>query len=153
MMSAATAPTARADDYTDVIAAIGTDFGAGQADFSKAFVDFGSSEVDAGLAKLFAGVDDYFLSAPDNLYAGSVDLLTNAPVLASIAVSVPPETDFASGMAAAEAQFSSGASFFATAATDLSSADYAGVAEFDSFGSLYDVIGVQVLLEGVVASF
>jgi hypothetical protein len=42
MMSAATAPTARADDFSNIINAIDGDFTAGQADFTAAVSDFGS---------------------------------------------------------------------------------------------------------------
>jgi hypothetical protein len=153
MISAATAPTARADDFTDVINSVDADYTAGQGDFSAAFTDFGSSDVNAGLAAFLSGVDDDFVSAPDNLYVGSVDLLANDPVTGSLAIELPPETSFASALSEAETIFTDGQSYFTNAATDLTSGDYADAAFLDSYGSLYDVAGLQVLLEGVVASF
>jgi hypothetical protein len=153
MMSAATAPTARADDFTDVINVVDGDFTAGQADFSSAFTDFGSSDVNDGLAALFSGVDADFVIAPDNLYIGTLDLVANQSVTGVSTEFVPPESSFASGLGEAEFIFSDGESFFTQGATALSSGDYAGAAFADGFGSFYDAVALQVLLEGVVASF
>jgi hypothetical protein len=44
MMSAATAPTARADDFSDIISAIDGDYTEGSAAFSSALSDFGSAD-------------------------------------------------------------------------------------------------------------
>jgi hypothetical protein len=153
MMSAATAPIARADDFTDVFNVVDSDFTAGQADFSSAFTDFGSSDVNDGLAALFSGVDADFVIAPDNLYIGTLDLVANQSVTGVSAEFVPPESSFASGLGEAEFIFSDGESFFTQGATALSSGDYAGAAFADGFGSFYDAVALQVLLEGVVASF
>jgi hypothetical protein len=152
MMSAATAPTARADDFTNVINSVDADFTAGQAEFSSAFTDFGGGDVNAGLAAFLSGVDDDFLSAPDNLYVGSLDLLANDPVVGSITVELPAVTSFATGLGEAELLFSDGQSYFAAAATDLSAGDYADAAYLDTYGSLFDVAGLQELLQGAVAS-
>jgi hypothetical protein len=153
MMSAATAPTARADDFTDVINSVDADYTAGQGLFSAAFTDFGSSDVNGGLAAFLSGVDSDLVSAPDNLYVGSLDLLANDPVAGPFAIDLPPEASFASGLSEAESLLTTGQSYFTDAATDLSSGDYADASYLDSLGSLYDVAAVQVFLEGVVASF
>jgi hypothetical protein len=42
MISTATAPSAHADDYSDIVSAVEADFAAGQADFTTAEADFGS---------------------------------------------------------------------------------------------------------------
>jgi hypothetical protein len=152
LMSAATAPTARADDFTDVINNVDADLTAGQTDFSAAFSDFGSSNVNDGLAALFSGVDNDFLGAPDELYVGTLDLLANEPV-ASFSIGVPAETDFASGLSDAETIFAIADTNFADAGTDLSSGDYADAAYFSGVGSVVDLIALQTLIEGVVASF
>jgi hypothetical protein len=153
VMSAASAPTARADDLTDVINAVDGDLTLGQTDFSTAFADFGGGDVNDGLAAFYAGVDNDFVSAPDNLYVGSLDLLANDPVVGSLTVSLAPESNFTTGLNVAEAFFTAGEPEFTSAATDLSAGDYAGAAYLDSLGSLYDVLASQFLLEGVVASF
>jgi hypothetical protein len=153
MMSTATAPTARADDFTDVINSVDADFSAGQEDFSTAFTDFGGSDVNGGLAAFLSGVDNDLVAAPDNLYVGSLDLLANDPVVSPFFIGLPSETSFASGLSEAESIFTTGQNYFAEAATDLSSGDYTLAAELDSLGSLYDIASLQILLEGVVASF
>jgi hypothetical protein len=152
MLSAATAPTARADDFTDVINAVDADYTAGQTEFGIADTDFGSSDVNDGLAALFSGVDDDFVGAPNNLYIGTLELLANDTVTGSLAVSIPTESDFTSGLTAAESLLGVSEAASTTAATDLFSGDYVGAATEDYVVSLYDVASLQVLLEGVVAS-
>jgi hypothetical protein len=153
MMSAATAPTARADDFTDVINAVDTDLTFAQADFTEASGNFSAGDVNVGLAQFLSGVDNDFIAAPDNLYIGTVDLLTNEPVADSIEIGLYPESDFTSGLADAHTLFADGETDFTTAVTDLSSGDYAGAADLGALGSFDDIAGVQELLEGVVASF
>jgi hypothetical protein len=92
MMSAATAPIARADAYTDIINAIDGDFTAGQAAFTTAFTDFGGSDVNDGLAALFSGLDDDLVGAPDSLYVGTVDALTDTPVIGTFTFDLLPVT-------------------------------------------------------------
>ena len=75
MMSAATAPTARADDYTDILYAYNEALSFGQTAFTTASADFGSSDFSGGLAAFFNGVDDDFLSAPNVITSGAVEAL------------------------------------------------------------------------------
>ena len=98
MMSAATAPTARADDFSDIIAAVEGDFTAGQAAFGDAFTDFGSSDVNDGLAAFFSGLDDDVVGAPDNVFVGTVDALTGAPVIGSFTFDLLPITSLATAL-------------------------------------------------------
>jgi hypothetical protein len=152
-MSAATAPAARADDFTDVINAVDGDLTAGQTEFGIAETDFGSSDVNDGLAAYFSGVDDDFVGAPNNLSLGTLDLLANHSVAGSLIVDLPPETDFTSGLTEAESLLSDSGGYFSDAAGALSSGDYVDAAAYDYYGSVYDAASFQVLLEGVVASF
>src|ERR1700722_6875516 len=80
MMSAATAPTARADDTTVIIDALDTDLAAGQADFTAASTDFGSGGLVPGLAELFDGVNADSLAASETLIYGTLEELTGLPV-------------------------------------------------------------------------
>jgi hypothetical protein len=153
MMSAATAPTARADDFTDFINAVDTDFAFAQGDFSVASADFDAGDVNAGLASFLSGVDNDFIAAPDNLYIGTVDLLTNEPVADSLDIGLFSESSFSSGLADAQTLFAYGETDFTTAVADLSSGDYAGAADLGALGSFDDIAGVQELLLGAAASF
>jgi hypothetical protein len=153
MMSAATAPLARADDFTNIVNAVDGDFAAGQADFSAALSAFSSSDVDEGLAYFFSGVDDDFLSAPDNLSVGTIELLTNEPVTSSIEVDIPPESDFTSAMNYAETVFTNGEADLSAAATALFSGDYAEAAYQDAVGSIGELGALQILLDGAATSF
>jgi hypothetical protein len=151
MMSAATAPTARADDFTDIIAAVDGDFTDAQTAFSAAFTDFGSNMVPKGLAALYDGVDEDFWSAPTNLELGTVEALTGVPIDPSIGVSMPVPTDLSDAETIAQGDFTQGEAYFADAATALTSGDYATAVTDSSLGSLFafDLPG-QELLIGVV---
>jgi hypothetical protein len=87
-IAAAGAPSARADDpLSDIMTAVKDVLAAGQTDFALAGSDFaeGSTGESAGLTALFEGLDDD-LAVPSVIYVGTLDALTNPPV-------VPP-TDF-----------------------------------------------------------
>ena len=84
MMSAATAPTARADDTTLIIDAINGDYAVGQADFTSAFTDFGSGDFVGGLAYTFDGIDQDSVAATDNLLLGGVEALEGDPITSTL---------------------------------------------------------------------
>jgi hypothetical protein len=152
MMSAATAPTARADDFTDVINAVEGDFTAAQAEFGIANTDFGGADYNDGLAAYFSGVDDDVVGAPGNLSLGTAELIANDPVTASLTAVFPPVSDFTSGLTEAQSFFTLGGTYFGDAATELFSGDYVDASYADYLGSLYDVASGQVLIESVVAA-
>jgi hypothetical protein len=83
MMSAATAPTARADDpYTDILTDIQAEETAAAHAFTTASTDFATNaDSPAGLTQLFIGLDDDLLGVPEDLHVGLVDALTNATVI------------------------------------------------------------------------
>jgi hypothetical protein len=153
MISAATAPTAHADDFTDVINAIDADYSAAQAEFTAADTDFGGSDINDGLAAYFSGVDDDFVAAPNNLILGTVELAENDTVTGSLATEIPPESDFTSGLTFAETLIAEAQTYSTDAVSALSSGDYVSAAGAFYDVSLYDTAAVQVFLEGVVASF
>jgi hypothetical protein len=80
LASTALAPTARADDFSDIVASIQGDFTAGDAEFASAFSDFSGGNAGLGLTELFEAVGDYTQAAPDNLLIGSLDALTGVPI-------------------------------------------------------------------------
>ena len=153
MLSAATAQTARADDFTDIINAVNGDLTIGQGEFGTAFLDFGSNHVNDGLAAFFAGVDDDFWSTSTNLEVGTVEALTGSGINGSIAVSVTPPTDFADAVTTAESLFAIGQADFTDAATALSGGMYANAAIDQALGSLYTFdLPSQVLFIGGLES-
>ena len=70
MMSAAAAPTARADDFSQIVSAVDGDFTIGQGKYTTALTDFGSGDFVNGLAASLDGLNEYTLAAPDNLLLG-----------------------------------------------------------------------------------
>ncbi len=154
MMSTATAPTARADDFTDIINAVDGDFATGQLDFTTAFSDFGSSAFGPGLTAFFDGVDDDLLSAPDNVIVGSVEALTNEPITNSITFGIGLPSSLADSVTLAESDFTGAESEFALAATDFSAGNYGDATLFDFIGAdLASVVPVEELLLGAAVSF
>jgi hypothetical protein len=151
MLSAATAPTARADDFTDLINAVDGVYAVGEADFSTAFTDFGGGDVNDGLAAFFSGVDTDLLGAPGSLEIGTVQLLTTGTIMTGISFDVGAEPDFTSALTDAESFLADAQENFTSAVTY--SSDLADVAYYDTVGSWYDVAALQVLLEGAVDSF
>jgi len=143
MMSTATAPTARADDFSTIVADVESDLTEGQMVFSQAAVDFDDGGVISGLQGLIAGAYDDLVGVPDNLYVGTVEALTNEPVLGpgsfdfNLLASTPEFSDFSEAVTEAQSSFSVGAATFATAATDFSAGDYGGAAYNDALGSIY----------------
>jgi hypothetical protein len=153
MLSAATAQTARADDFTDIINAVNGDLTFGQGEFGTAFLDFGSNHVPAGLASFFSGVDDDLWATSTNLQVGTIEALTGSGINGSISVSVPVPADFADAVANAESFLAVGQADFADAATALSAGMFANAAIDQALGSLYTFdLPSQVLFIGGLES-
>jgi hypothetical protein len=154
LMSGATAPTARADDYTDLIHLVDENLASGQAAFTIASTDFGSGDSSDGLAAFFSGVDDDFLSTSNNALAITVEALTGESLnYGDGEFNVLTEPDFATALGDAQYFFGQGESFFSTAASLLSSGDYGGAAFYDGLGLDYTaVIPLEALILGGAAS-
>jgi hypothetical protein len=154
MMSAASAPTARADAFSDIINAVDGDFADGQVSLNTAVTEFGSNEPLLGLASFFDTVNDDSLSAPDNLLIGTVQALTNEPVSGDIPWAISQPTDFTEGLADAEAYVTGSAPYFSAAATELASGEYGAAAFNDLIGADFlTVIPLEELFLGAAASF
>jgi hypothetical protein len=153
MMSTTTAPTARADAYSDIIASIDGDYALGQTDFTTAATYLGSN-LPVGLALLLDGADEDSVAAPDNLLVGTVEALTNETIATDIGVGLPVPTDFADGVTNAQAIISSGESMLSDVAPLLSAGEYGSAAYYDLLGSeLVSVFPLEELLLGAVAQF
>jgi len=151
MMSAATAPTARADAYSDIVADVEADFAYGQTAFGQAATDFGSSDVTDGLQALLNGTNDYLVSVPDDLYIGTVDALTNEPVTPAIDFDNSAPANFSDAVSFAQADLVTGEQFFNTAAAAFSAADYADAAYDGAYGSFFAFdLAPEDLLVGAV---
>jgi hypothetical protein len=141
MVSAATAPTARADDpLTDIVNDVQAELGYAQTAFSQAATDLGDGNTTGGLAQLFLGADDDLVGVPDDLEVGTVDALTGSPVIPSSDFNFshlydsPPSfpsftTPTTLAVATTEAQaFSTEGNNLATTIAGLPTTDYADTA-------------------------
>lgn len=154
MLSAATAPSARADDYTDIVNAVDGDFAAGQAAYTSALADFSSSDVTGGLTEFFDGFDDDALSAPNNLIVGSVEALANESITGSEPIGFIAPANFSDALTAAESVFNIGETYFTNGATEFAAGAYGEAALLDIFGADYvSVVPLEELLLGAAASF
>jgi hypothetical protein len=155
VMSAAGAPTARADDFTDLQAVVAADFANAQSAFSAALFDFSSNDVSEGFANLFSSADNALLSAPDNFSVGLTDILFGQPVYSTpldFTVEIP------SGLTGALSDISQvvaeGQTELSSAAMYLSSGDFADALLFGSVGSqLIDDLPGQLLFLGALDQF
>jgi hypothetical protein len=154
IMSAATAPTARADDYTELINSLNEDYGFGQTAFTAASADFAGSDFSGGLAAFFSGVNDDVLSPSDDVLIATADVLSGEPFGAgAIAWNIGAEPDFAHALSDAQFFFTEGQSFYSTAASDLTSGDYSDAAAFDGYGLDYSaILPLEALILGGAAS-
>jgi hypothetical protein len=154
VMSAATAPTARADDFTDVINAIEGDFASGQTYFGDAASDFSSNQDVDGLAYLFSGLNQDLLAPSISLLGGTAELLDSEPVTGAVGLEVSAPTDFADGLSGAENLYNLGEDYLTTGLTAISSGEYGGGLLDALFGAdVVSILPVEEILLGSVASF
>jgi hypothetical protein len=154
MMSAATAPTAHADDYTEILHLVDENLASGQIAFTSASADFGSGDFSDGLGAFFNGVNDDFLSTSTNALTGTVEALTDeTPNYGDGDWNLGTESDFAQAVADAQYYFGDGEGYFSTAASYLASGDYGGAAFYDSLGLDFSaVVPLEELVLGWAAS-
>jgi hypothetical protein len=140
MISAAVAPTARADDFSDILADIQAEQAAAQADFSAASTDFasGTAGVPAGLTALFEGVDDDTFGVADDLHVGLLDSLYNVPVIPAktFEFSFATPANFTAAVTEATTVYNTSMTDMTTQATDFSMGDYTDGAVYQDLGAL-----------------
>ena len=154
MISAAVAPTARADDFSDILANIEAEQAAAQADFSAASAEFatGTAGVPAGLTDSFEGLDDDTFGVADDLNTGLLDSVYNVPVAAD-----PFEFTFATpandtaAVTEAQAIYTIGNNDMTTEATDYSNGDYTDGLLSQDLGDInFAIIPDQIQFVGAV---
>jgi hypothetical protein len=154
MMSAATAPTARADDFSDIVGLVEFELTAGQGDFTTAFADFSNNMVPDGLAEFYSGVDNDLWLVPTTVEYGTVAALTGSPIVSVIfPVGLSTPTDLSDAVTIAETDLTDSQTLFTDAATALSSGDYADAVYADAAGSFlaFDVPAQELLIGAVEA--
>jgi hypothetical protein len=154
-MTAATAPTAHADDFSDVVSAVEADFALGQADFTAAEADFGSSStVPDGLALFFNGVDMDLVAPSDSVALDTVEALAgDTPQSTAFTISFGPPTDLADALTGASDDVQAGAGALSDAATYFSDGEYALATDYALIAPLLaDVEAPEILLIGGIES-
>lgn len=129
VMSAATAPAARADDYSAIIADIQAEETAAATALATSSTDFASGDTPDGLTQLFIGLDDDLLGVPNLLEVGLVDAATGATVIpaSDFEISFATPASLADSVTEAQTFYAEGTAL-ATAILALPSTDYADTA-------------------------
>jgi hypothetical protein len=152
MMSAATAPAARADDFSDIITQVEYDLTTGQADFSAAESAFASNP-ETGLGDLLSGIDDDFLSAPQDLVIGTAEAANGLPLSLIGTWGFAPVPSFSDGLTYAEGEISDAQNYFADAVQELTAGDYGYAVYFDAYSADFGTIDpLDEILLGAVSS-
>ncbi len=98
----ATAATARADDFTDILNDEVAAIDAGYADLANAATDFAGADYPAGLEMSFWGLDDFLVSPEELAVIGGIDALTGSPVIPAVdfefGANGSPPTDLADAL-------------------------------------------------------
>ena len=156
MLSAATAPIARADDpYADILSAVQAELGYAQTAFSQAATDFGDGNSAGGLTQLFIGTDDDIVGVPDILQVGTTDAFTGVPVVPAsdfnfteLALSPAFATPTTLAGATTEAQsFYTVGLNLANDITNFSPTDYADTALYNALSSADQLIVPNEILD------
>jgi hypothetical protein len=157
-MSAATAPTARADDLTYTVEGIEAELADGQAAFGTAASDFGGNDALGGVAFALYGLDDDLLGTSATAETGAVAELTDFPATGLEAglfdfnnYTVP--TSFSQALLDAQVEFNVGAGYLDDVASALSAGEYAQAVYDDAAGSIYGFdVPAEFLLIGALGS-
>jgi hypothetical protein len=153
-ISAATAPTARADDFSEIIADIQAEETAATTAFATASTDFADNDPGDGLTQLFIGLDDDLVGVPNDLRVGTTDALTNATVIPAKDFEFTFANPVTFTAAVTEAQhFYTEGNNLATTITNLPATDYADTALDNALSTFYQwIVPDQILLIGELES-
>jgi hypothetical protein len=154
VLSATSAPMAHADAWSDIVSAVNTDIVDGTAAYTNSLGAFAGDDVSLALAALFEGVDDDTLAAPDNLFIGSVEALTNESITGPVPFNFTVPTDFTEAFNNAQESISFGELLLNGVSTALTAGDY-GTAAYDLSVGLNSLTidPVQELILGAAVSF
>ena len=146
ILAGAFAPTARADDFSEIVTDLDAVLGAGSADLTAAATDFSAADYGDGLAKTVFGLDDFLISPEEVSLVGGFDALTGSPVLPADSFEWPgptfvAPTDLIDTLQAAYNYAGYGATDLTNAVTELAKGDPA-----DSL--INAVAGLDALLVG-----
>lgn len=154
MLSTTTAPTAHADDFSDIMANVNEDLTFGQAAFTLANGYFGEGQLVPGLTAFFNGTNDDTLAAPQSLSLGTLEASLNEPIDGIGNFQIQDPFDLAGAVSLAQSYFATGEADLGQASTLFAEGDYGLGTAYDMVGTDYAyVVPLEELLLGVVASF
>lgn len=153
-MLSTTAPTAHADDFSDITAGVNEDLTFGQAAFTLANGYFGESELVPGLTAFFNGTNDDTLSAPQSLLLGTIEASANESITSIGNFQIQDPGNLAGAVSLAQTYFATGEADFGQASTYFAEGYIGAGTAYDMVGADYAyVVPLEELFLGVVASF
>jgi hypothetical protein len=153
-MSAATAPTARADDLTELINDLNIDYSGGQTAFATAYTDFSSDQLVPGLAQFLSGIDDDTLSPANTLLVGTAEVLQGDPINSTTDWGFFIPASYADAVSVAQTDFTTAGADLSIAANDFSTGDYVFGTVNELFGLEYSsIVPLEELILGAAVSF
>ena len=145
MISAAGVPTARADAFSDILADVQAEQAAATAAFTTAAADFAHNDPNDGLTQLFIGLDDELVGVPNDFQVGTIDALSNVPVIPASdfefgsTVPIATPANFTAAVAEANTFYTQGVAL-ATTILSLPPTDYPDIALDNALSSFYQWI-------------
>jgi hypothetical protein len=126
----ATAPSARADVYSDILDNVQSVAGVGQSELSLAALDFSQMDFGYGLSLSIAGADNAGLAPQEDLLVETIDALTGNPLRFYDFGYFAP-TDLTTAIADAQGVISDGQVYLGSALSDFGSGDFVdGLAQY-----------------------
>jgi hypothetical protein len=153
MISAATAPTARADDFSELVNDLNLDYSYGQTAFTTAFADFSSDQFVPGIERLLSGVDDYTLSADNTLLIGAAEVLQGDPINSTESFGFIIPASYADAVTTAQSFFTGAETDLGLVASEFASGNYVnGTVEVTLALDYSSILPLEELLLGALAS-
>jgi hypothetical protein len=152
MMSMASAPTAHADDMSEILANVTAEEGYASAAFQLAESDFstgGESGIANGLTEYFVGLDDETAGIADQIHTGLIDALYQQPVgpadTFEFSITTPTIADY---VTEAQNYYNTGMTDLTTYANDFTAGEVAQGVPFQDLGAI-DIGGIPSEVEFV----
>jgi hypothetical protein len=120
----ATAPVARADDFSDIVEEVQIAIHDGETQLATAAADYANADLADGLSQSVTGWDNLLLDPQEDVFVGTLEASMGHAPTAFGFVDFPAGLDLATAITDAQGIATEGQSIFADALTDFGNADF-----------------------------